>query len=403
MRKISFWISLSIIFVIPWENMINIEGLGTISRIAGFAVGAIWILTVLATREIRKPDIFHIAFILFVLWNAASIFWSLDIDKTSSRLQTYMQLAILVFIIWDIYKTSQALDIVIQTYILGSYVSIISLLINYAHSNQTYNVRIYAEGFNVNDVGMILALGMPLAWHLVVSDNELKKNYLFRLINFGYIPLAFLAILLTASRTSFLCTFPTLLLILGSLSKLRKHWRVIIISIFIGSFFVVIPMVPEQSIERVTNTSTELSDDNFNGRIKIWREGVGIFLDHPLLGVGSGAFRAAAVENRKVAHNFVVAILAELGIIGFCLFIFLLGIVLLHAIRQRKWKSKLWITLLVIWFLGAATHNWEHRKQTWLMMSLVVISAFIPVKDEETEKELKHPELVLQSKEELTV
>jgi len=53
----------------------------------------------------------------------------------------------------------------------------------------------------------------------------------------------------------------------------------------------------------------------------------------------------------------------------------ILVLVAWDAVRQPKWQSLLWTTVLLIWLLGALVHTWEQRKQTWLVFSLVTASA----------------------------
>ena len=127
MRTITYWLSLSLIFVIPWENLSHIEGVGTLGRAIGLVVAASWGATVVSTRRFRKPCPFLLVFFLFVLWNGVSILWSLDIDETLQRTMTYVQLAFFVLILWDIYTEPAALRAALQSYVFGAYVGIMSL------------------------------------------------------------------------------------------------------------------------------------------------------------------------------------------------------------------------------------------------------------------------------------
>jgi O-antigen ligase len=99
-----------------------------------------------------------------------------------------------------------------------------------------------------------------------------------------------------------------------------------------------------------------------------------VFSKQPLLGVGSGALKTATFLG-GVAHNTFLSVLAELGLIGFTLFVGMLAIVAYQAAKQPKWLSGLWLSILAVWCIGAFTLTWEYRKPTWLFLSLVVISA----------------------------
>jgi O-antigen ligase len=117
-----------------------------------------------------------------------------------------------------------------------------------------------------------------------------------------------------------------------------------------------------------------------NGREETWQKSINVFTEHPLLGVGSFAFQAAATETTeatKIPHSFIFALLSEVGMIGFSLFMMVLGTSMFCALQQGQWTSKLWLAVLFGWILGASTQNLEHRKQTWLAFCLPVCSAAV--------------------------
>ena len=110
--------------------------------------------------------------------------------------------------------------------------------------------------------------------------------------------------------------------------------------------------------------------------MKLWQESFAIFYEHPLLGVGSGAWgHASSFITPGLAHNTFLSVLAELGLIGISLFGSILAIVGQQALKQPKWDSMLWLTVLAIWLIGVSTLSWEFRKQTWFFLSFIVISA----------------------------
>ncbi|MGH7451014.1 MAG: O-antigen ligase family protein [bacterium] len=384
MRKVTFWLSLALIFVIPLENAVFIQGLGRLSKAVGLVVAALWIATVMITGKARKPHPFHAVVILFVLWNALSIFWSVDHDRTMDRAITYTQLFVMVLVISDLYATPTALRAGLQAYILGAYIPIGSTIYNYFHASQFYYQRYAGAGLHVNDLGLILALGIPVAWYLtLIKDEHGKKSYRLTLINYAYIPAATLAILLTASRGAVIAAMPAFLFIFLSLNRFKLHIRFLLFVMLAGSLLAVLPFVPESSFERLAVTDTVITEGGLNGRSAIWREGFALFIAHPLLGVGSGAFRTAATETGQLAHNFVLSLLVEIGIIGFILYAIILAMAVYYAIHQPKWSCRLWLTVLMVWTIGAASHNWEHRKQTWLFLSLVPVGASAYVRRDE--------------------
>ena len=49
MRQIAFWLSLALIFAIPWENSAKFEGLGSLAKLIGVAVAGAWAAAVART------------------------------------------------------------------------------------------------------------------------------------------------------------------------------------------------------------------------------------------------------------------------------------------------------------------------------------------------------------------
>jgi O-antigen ligase len=168
---------------------------------------------------------------------------------------------------------------------------------------------------------------------------------------------------------------PAFLFIFLSLTRFKLHIRILLFIVLGASLLGLLPLVPESSFQRLAATDSVISGGDLNGRAGIWREGFAVFVENPLIGVGGGAFREAASESGKVAHNFVLSLLVEVGIVGFVLYAIVLAMAVYYAIHQPKWSCRLWLTVLTVWAIGAATHNWEHRKQTWLFLSLVPVGA----------------------------
>jgi hypothetical protein len=146
-----------------------------------------------------------------------------------------------------------------------------------------------------------------------------------------------------------------------------------------STLFAVQALVPQSSLERLGTTATSIAEGDLNQRGTIWLEGIDVVADHPLLGIGSGAFRGA-VASGKVAHNVYLSVLTETGIIGFILFGIILAIVVHEALHQSRWESRLWLSVLLVWALGASVHTWEQKKPTWLFLGLVVVSAALSVR-----------------------
>ena len=372
MRKITYWLTLVLIFIVPWEDSLSITAIGSLTRLTGLVVAGCWFLTILTEGRFRKPHLFHAFVLFFFLWNIVSYIWSLDIDRTFERIKTYLQIFLLMLIIWELFKEPADLIAGLQAYILGAYVCIASSIGNYLSGTiaENYEVRYSATGVNAVDLSLLLLLGIPLAWHLCLLANK-KKNRFLKIINIAYIPFAIFTVLLTASRTSLFAIVPAIIFILWP--KRFNIGRFILISIFLGvSIMIIRVILPAGIIERLATTSTSISSADFGGRVNLWKETITLFLRHPVVGSGAGILFTTIGSE---AHQTFLSILAETGLIGFLLFTFILAIVVNQAARLPKGYSGLWFSVIFIWVIGVLSLTWEAMKPTWLFMSFVIIEA----------------------------
>jgi len=372
MRKITYWLTLVLIFIVPWEDSLSITAIGSLTRLTGLVVAGCWFLTILTEGRFRKPHLFHAFVLFFFLWNIVSYIWSLDIDRTFERIKTYLQIFLLMLIIWELFKEPADLIAGLQAYILGAYVCIASSIGNYLSGTiaENYEVRYSATGVNAVDLSLLLLLGIPLAWHLYLLANK-KKNRFLKIINIAYIPFAIFTVLLTASRTSLFAIVPAIIFILWP--KRFNIGRFILISIFLGvSIMIIRVILPAGIIERLATTSTSISSADFGGRVNLWKETITLFLRHPVVGSGAGILFTTIGSE---AHQTFLSILAETGLIGFLLFTCILAIVVNQAARLPKGYSGLWFSVIFIWVIGVLSLTWEAMKPTWLFMSFVIIEA----------------------------
>jgi O-antigen ligase len=366
------------VFFIPWEGVVELPGLGTATKLIGFVLAAFWLAAVVITGRFRKPDPFHIVVTIFVLWNAVSIFWSANPGKTVTHLQTWAQILVLVFIMWDLYDTRTALLSALQMFVLGEYVAIGYAISNFASGNvyyTTYQRFSPAGQTNPDGFGFILALGIPVAWYLASSSNIGGKwSGLLKIVNYAYIPAAFLGISLSGTRTALLASIPAMAFGIASLARLRLWARVAIFLVFVAAIFISLPYLQTlTSFQRFSTIGAELGEGDLNQRSGIWSDGLAAFAERPLVGVGRNMYRSVNSLG-KLAHNSFISVLVEVGLIGFALFGIILTLAVLQALGQPKWDKRFWLTFLAVWVIGASSLSWEFRKPTWLLLSLMVVS-----------------------------
>lgn len=225
MKQLAYLVSLLLIFVIPFENTVEVRSVGTISRFIGLLAAAIWLLAVVVEGDFRRPSLFVGLVTAFVAWSCLSLFWSIDPVTTVEFAFTYIQLLVFVLLLWDLYRTTPAIRAGLQAYVLGAWVAIGSLLFNLALGRHGAVNRYTVGGFNADHAGLLLAIGMPIAWGLALLMASQRRGGILRWLNLAYMPLAFLGIALTATRTALITTIPAIVFAIASLGRLSMGRR----------------------------------------------------------------------------------------------------------------------------------------------------------------------------------
>jgi O-antigen ligase len=375
LTRLTYRLLLLLVASLPLESVYTIPGSGSVTKFLGLLTGATWALSVLQRGGPRAPHTLHVVALLFVLWNACSLVWTIDGSATQTRVLTYAQLFVLLLVVWDSVTSMTQLRRVLLADVVGCCVGALLLVADYVVLGAAAEVhgRVTVGNFNPNDAGVIFALGLPVACYLLATWRGPGRR-LVALIAGTYLPLGTFAVLATGSRAALLAVVPALWYA-GRLLWRSRPTLAVVSFVGVGGLAVAaLPLLPAAPVQRLWNTGNELMHGNLNHRQDVWAEAFRIIGENPWFGIGAGAFKVAATGVNKVGHNFVLALLAEIGIVGLVLFLAII-VVAVRAIRPApRALRELWLTILVAWTFAALLHNWEYRKLTWLMFGLMVVS-----------------------------
>ena len=382
MRRVARSALLVLIFTMPWENMFEVGSAVRISKLAGAGAALVWFVAVVVTGTVRRPRPMHIAVLSFATWNLLSLLWSQDPTTTFDQALTFVQLALLVFVLYDTLRTLGDLRAAMQAYVLGSWVTVIGLFAKYLSGGAEEAVRFTTGTFEVNALGFVVGLAIPFAWYLAAGQRQQARPSIWTMPNLVYIPVAVVAVLLTGSRSALVSLLPGVAYVILWLFRLGVSRRVLAVIVLgsMGLFLSSQPLVPQRTLDRLATTGAAVTASSFGGRANTWEVAFQTFEDHPLIGVGSGAFRTPGVE--KAAHNVALRFLAEIGLIGFLLFLTVLVLTTLDIRGQPRMLAGLWISLMTMWAIGASVHNFEDRKQTWFVFALIAVGAGLRRREE---------------------
>lgn len=371
MRKITLWLAVILIFIIPWEDSISVAAVGSLAKVMGIVVAAFWVATILLEGKFRKPHLFHVLVLLFFLWNFVSVFWSPFTGSTIQRITTYSQIFLLILIFWEVFQKPENLMAGLQAYVFGTYVLIANTIYNYVIGNAAvvYEDRYSATGVNAVDLAMILMMGLPVAMQLFFAAEQNEKGTILKIINLANIPLGIFSIILTGSRTSLIAVIPFGIYLIGT-QQIKFGRKVLVFGILLISVLALLPFIPQTIITRLGTLGASIEAADLGGRVELWRQAIVIFSKHPLTGLGGGTLDVAI---GSAAHNTFVSVAAETGFIGLALFFAILVLVLFQAMNIPNENSGLWVAIFLTWVIGVSSLSWEFRKLTWLFLNFIVI------------------------------
>ena len=159
---------------VPMENVIVIPGFGTISKLMGMVALLLTALATVINARVRRIQTFHILAVLFVVLAGLGVFRSIDEPRAITKFITYFQLLLVLWMIWELAPSFQRQRGLLLAYVCGAYVSATSTFMDYREGLHIRKaVARFATGaFDPNDLGMTLALAIPMAWYLAVTERR---------------------------------------------------------------------------------------------------------------------------------------------------------------------------------------------------------------------------------------
>jgi len=379
--RIAFGCLWALILAIPWEGNTTIGGL-VISRWLGVLVVLIAGVRWVVRGRMRRLTSLHYAMAVFVMWSGLSLVWSAARDMTLSRLGSYVQLFVLVWLIWELAPDETRWTALLRAYSLGAGVSSINTIRNLLGANPDAIVgpnfiqdgRYAPQGFDQNELALMLALSVPITLYLISR----RQSKLLEVICWIQLVLCATAILLTGSRAGMICLILASTMLLFAIPYFPNWKRSACVVAVSCAILLAAIAVPATTWHRLLTLGTEVSEGTLNHRTLIWAAGLHVFRDHPLLGVGAGAFGPSVLsllDIDYIAHNSFLSVLVELGIVGALIFLSLLVGMAYVALRMQPPQRWLWIIMLATWAAGVLSLTWEYRKPTWFLFGMLAAQA----------------------------
>jgi O-antigen ligase len=361
------WLLAIFVFALPTTDM-RIHGV-SITLPVGTLILVLGVLSVIKRQTIVMPTFGSWCLLAFVIWSTGSLVWAEYPASTTYKLLKYWEYLPMAWLItqyaWDRRIRMRLFD----AYVAGCWFGVLGTFFNYLTGREFYIAgadaveleKRYSFGTDVNYLALALVIGVIIAWYRIYSDSRRWKQILFLL----YIPAAFVGIALTGSRGA-------LLALLGAIvafaicTDSRKR-----IAIIIGAaaLLMLTLVLPSSFTWRLSTTSDEISHGTLDGRRDLWAQGIVLFGQRPLEGLGVGATEGALAYP---AHNTPLEIMIEGGVVSLALFYGGLAYGMYRVWRVAGQEGTALVVICAAWLVGTFAITWDTNLNTWFIFAMLL-------------------------------
>ncbi|MDR5901269.1 O-antigen ligase family protein [Halomonas icarae] len=347
-----------VIFTIPIENVVVIDGLGTINRVIGIAAApAVFFLVLAGGRVNQVVYMLALAMLMFIVYSGLSIAWAPSSHEAYISWFSMVQVMVMALMI-SLAGICYGLKVICIPYLLGAIYGAITVISHAATSDAIR--RIVVENFNPNWMSFLFVMsGVCL---FVLLDTAGFKTRLFYLFSWCIIGLS---VFLLGSRGGMGFYVMMSLAIMLKLSFVYKLILVVPVAVTMLVYQLVVQADIEYLLMRYMMAGDLISSGDFSGRGNIWQHGME-GLGNPLFGAGIGSFREII---GRAPHNAFLSVMFGLGVLGLAMYLCLwagLAYLFLRLHRGRMAAMVMGAALLIPMNLA----NWEFHKGLWFAFAV---------------------------------
>lgn len=240
---------------------------------------------------------------------------------------TYIYAAIFFYMFYKIVNDEEKLKILLWLACVA--VGLYALVALYQGRIMGSGRLVFGEMFDPNDLAFLALSFLPFNFLFISKDNPWWKK-IISLTNIGS---GVLLILMSGSRGGLIGLGLVMLIsFFARTSTFKWSYKLIIVLSIFGVIVFGGTVVNFGRLETIREIGQDYNVYDETGRLAIWKKGVWLMLSNPLTGVGVSCFEEAIGRDRlrrgiqeiwQSAHNSLVQIGAETGILGLILFVLL--------------------------------------------------------------------------------
>jgi O-antigen ligase len=367
----------------------------------------------------NKAAVLFLLFIVFYFWQIAGLLFAESLDTGFERL--FKRLSFILFPLVLFYPGSRItknIDLIIRLFAICTFVYVVYCFGNAFHHSimiqnnewifeprpAQYDYENYFYGSRLSDPVHPSYLAMYIVISVLISFEALFDNTVTHFkkgIWISMIIIFILVLYLLSARAGILAgiiIFPIYFL-LKLYARLPK-WIILIVLFAMVALLVALAKTNNRVSLSITNVSKEKIGETLKSdpRLLIWKSAFGVVRKNLIFGVGTGDATMELKEEFMArgyidgyydnlnAHNQFLEILLENGLIGFILFLTVLGYMINIALKRKNILLGLFVVGSVIFFIFETMLNRLAGVSFFALFSFLLIYAdkYKPVDHQDT-------------------
>lgn len=396
---------LTTIFLIPFQKTFEFPIVGpklTIAEIAFFVTIFAWLAKkILKERRITIPRTPLNALLVGFLTVAVASMWNL-LPGTEAlaigvfEILTFGYLILFFWIVTEFLDRNEEVDSLLKIWLFSSavvgllgFIGIVQML--FGQASFFAGTRVISTFRNPNALASYLIPSLLIPASLYFAPGQRNNWWTNRKLVILLLLMLFV-FLFAASRGGFIGLIAGGLVLIFANIKKKKMWRAIILASLLGLVLLVI-ILPGQAgttyLFYSLKTTFNLAEKEVVVRFALWRHGLDLIEQHPLVGVGfgaSGQYAAVLPEYSYTEllslrlHNTFLTTWVETGTLGLLFLILILGITFLVGFNNfvratdpflKAFSLGLLAGFVGLMIMGLTLDNLRH-KHLWLVMALIM-------------------------------
>lgn len=356
---IDYVILIGLIFIFVLFNVAS--GMNWSSTILVLPIVGVIVLLLLRDSDIdglKNITLLHLYVILFGIFCLLSVLWATNLDLALARsMSLFNRFGVLFILCWYCYKKN-AIKNLLQIIMFSNY--IVMLIVIWFYGWETVimllnlNIRVDNDLLNANTLGMGAAYSFLIG--LYYAYYEKKIWYLIIML-----PTIAMVAFSGSKKAAIILVVGTLLLVIfkdlykGNFQK--NIWKIIMSTfVVLVIFFIMFNLsifdnLTDRFSMLMNMFNNEYSDSSTEERYAMMLLGLDIFEAHPILGVGIDNALLYNVPRYDYLHSNPFELLADIGIVGVCVYYWIYILIAYRFWKYRDFSSKEYIISFTLFCL----------------------------------------------------